>query len=58
MEDLLASGGKSVKEIATKGWDARVDIPFDCNLDRGMDSCAPETPYVTRQVVNTKQNTL
>ena len=58
VEDLLASGGKSVKEIATKGWDARVDIPFDCNLDRGMDSCAPETPYVTRQVVNTKQNTL
>ena len=52
INDLLESGGMSVKEVARKGWDGRVDVEFDCNLDRGIDACAQKTPYTLKQVMH------
>jgi len=58
LNDLLASGGMRVEDIAKKGWDGRVDVQFDCDLDRGIESCAPKTPYMVRQVTDSETNTL
>jgi P2X purinoceptor 4 len=34
-----------VQDIADKGYDGRLDINFDCNLDLGIEKCAPKTPF-------------
>ena len=47
-----------VEDIAKKGWDGRLDVQFDCDLDRGIESCAPKTPYKVRQVTDSEINTL
>lgn len=51
LNDLLQSGGMTVDDIATTGWDGRVDVEFDCNLDLGIEACAPKTPYTLKQVM-------
>jgi P2X purinoceptor 4 len=50
LDDLLASGGITVGDIAEKGYDGRLDINFDCNLDLGVEKCAPETPFELHRV--------
>jgi P2X purinoceptor 4 len=52
INDLLASGGMTVDDIADVGWDGRVDVIFDCDLDQGIEACAPKTPFKMKRVID------
>ena len=38
-------GGVAYDDVAATGADVQMNIYFDCDLDRGIEACAPKVPF-------------
>ena len=45
LDEILAAGGVAYDDVAATGADVQMNIYFDCDLDRGIEACAPKVPF-------------
>ena len=45
LHEILAAGGMAYDDVAATGADVQMNIYFDCDLDRGIEACAPKMPF-------------